>query len=42
MFVTVKLLYGTWGRRERKRERQSINNIIKHNICEGTGNNGVY
>jgi hypothetical protein len=30
MFVTVELLYGTQGRRERKREWQSINNIEIH------------
>jgi hypothetical protein len=24
MFVIVELPYGTWGRRERKRERQSV------------------
>jgi hypothetical protein len=33
--VTVELLCGTRGRRERKRER--VSNIIKHNICEGRG-----
>jgi aerobic-type carbon monoxide dehydrogenase small subunit (CoxS/CutS family) len=33
----VELLYGTRGRREKKREQQSISNIVKHNICEGRG-----
>jgi hypothetical protein len=27
-FVIVKLLYETWGRRERKREQLSSNNIV--------------
>jgi hypothetical protein len=40
VFVIVELLYGTWGRRERK--RQSVNNIVKHNICEGRGYNNMY
>jgi hypothetical protein len=40
VFVTVKLLCGTWGRREMKiinegnENDKSINNIVKHNICE--------
>jgi hypothetical protein len=41
MFVIVELLYGTWGMRERKRECQSIDNTVKHNICEGRGYNDV-
>jgi hypothetical protein len=42
MFVIVELLYGTWGRRERKREWLSISNIIKHKIFEGRGCKDVY
>jgi hypothetical protein len=38
MFVTVEVLYGTWRKRGRKRESWSISNIVKHNICDGTGN----
>jgi hypothetical protein len=37
MFLIVKLLYGTRGRRERKREQKSINNTVTPNICEGRG-----
>jgi hypothetical protein len=33
MFVTVERLYGTWERRERKRDWQSINNIISWNAA---------
>jgi hypothetical protein len=40
--VIVELLRGTQGKRERKREWQSISNVIKHNICEGGGYEGVY
>jgi hypothetical protein len=40
MLVIVEVLYGAWGRRERKKE--SINNIIKHNICESRGHKNVY
>jgi hypothetical protein len=40
MFVTVELLYGTWGKRERKRERASV---TSHNIrCKGRGYKDVY
>jgi hypothetical protein len=39
MFVIVELLYGIRGRRERK---ESINSIIKHNICEGRWYKGMY
>jgi hypothetical protein len=31
--------FGIQGRRERKRERYSINNIVKHNSCGGRGYN---
>jgi hypothetical protein len=31
----VELLYGTWGKRERKRVQYSVSNIRKHKICEG-------
>jgi hypothetical protein len=30
------------GRRERKREWQSINNIVKHHICASRGYKDVY
>jgi hypothetical protein len=42
IFVIVELLYGPWGMRERKREWQTINNIIKHNIRVGLGYKHVY
>jgi hypothetical protein len=42
MFLIVELLYGTQGKRERKREWQSINNIVMCNICEGGGYKGMY
>jgi hypothetical protein len=42
MSVTVELLYGTRGRRERKREWQSISDIVKHHICAGGGHKDVY
>jgi hypothetical protein len=42
MFAIVELLYGTRGRRERKRERQSISNIIKHHTCAGRRYKDVY
>jgi hypothetical protein len=42
MFVTVELIYGTQGKRERKREQLSISNIVKHYICEGRGCKDVY
>jgi hypothetical protein len=29
MFVTVEILYGT------REKRKSVNNIVKHNVCEG-------
>jgi hypothetical protein len=36
MFVTLELLYGTWRKRERKREDRA--SVISHNIrCEGRG-----
>jgi hypothetical protein len=42
MSVIVELLYGTCGKKERKREWQSISNIIKHNLCEGRGYKDMY
>jgi hypothetical protein len=38
----VELLYGTQERRERKKEPQSISNIIKHNNCDGRGYKDEY
>jgi hypothetical protein len=36
MFVTVELLYETWGKRERKENDRA--SVISHNIiCEGRG-----
>jgi hypothetical protein len=36
MLVTVELLHGTWGKRERKREDRA--SVIPHNIrYEGRG-----
>jgi hypothetical protein len=40
MFVIVKLLYGTWERREKKRMMVKNNKI--HNICAGRGYNHMY
>jgi hypothetical protein len=42
MFVIVELLYGIWGRREWKREWESINSIEIHYICAGRGYKDVY
>jgi hypothetical protein len=40
MFVTVELLYGTWGKRERKRDRASV---VSHSIrYEGRGYKDMY
>jgi hypothetical protein len=41
MFVTVELLYGTQGKREKKRDDRA--SVILHTIrCEGRGYEGVY
>jgi hypothetical protein len=42
MFVIVELPYGTWGRKERKRECERVNNMVIHNFCEGGGYKDVY
>jgi hypothetical protein len=42
MFIIVELLYGIQRNGKRKRERNSISDIIKHNICEGRGYKDVY
>jgi hypothetical protein len=42
MSVTAEWLCGTQGRRDRKREWQSISSVVKHHICEGGGGNDVY
>jgi hypothetical protein len=42
IFVIVKLLCGTQGRRERKRECYSINNIINYNIYVGRRYKDMY
>jgi hypothetical protein len=40
MFVIVELLYGTQGRRKRK--RKIVNNIKIHYICAGRGYTNMY
>jgi hypothetical protein len=37
MSVTVELLYGTQGKREREKGMLENHNITKHNICEDRG-----
>jgi hypothetical protein len=40
MFLTVELLYGTWGKKERKR---MIASVISHTIrCENREHKVVY
>jgi hypothetical protein len=38
----MEIFYGTWGRRERRGELQSINNIVKQNIFENRGYKDMY
>jgi hypothetical protein len=33
--LEIELLFGTQGKRERKRERECISTIVKYNISEG-------
>jgi hypothetical protein len=41
MFVTMELLFGTWGKRERKKNDRT--SVILHTItCEGSGYKDVY
>jgi hypothetical protein len=42
MLVTVELLYGTWGKRQRKENDRVISNIVKHKTCKDREYEGVY
>jgi hypothetical protein len=43
MFVTAELLYGTQGKKERKKRLNDRASVILHTIrCEGRGYKDVY